>query len=417
MTDRLLDDLGRTLARPMTRRRTMRLFAAGAVAAAIPPLRPRAAFSQTDDILCYSGNEFCRDITCPDGTGCCYGPPDQSSVSQCPTNPHCCDPCDPTGNKCDDSTGYCYGDSSYQTCTACCQKQKAGEPKSGAPPCSCCAAGEIFTGSTGGFHTGGRCCKPARGRFRSPCGIREGDCAEHQRNDAEKEMDVCDANFLGSALEVSFKKASAQYRKCLSGVNNNFTRRMRRCPQSPDPDACREGVCGSDLRCDRECANPPPIRAVRRSGREQDLAFDRARDEGASTSASVSAADLRKRIKAAKPRLDRAFRHLEKQLRVIPVRGDLMPQTDLADAYHAYSKEIRRLRNNLAKGDGGRPQQLALSMLDASLDSNAAFESAARARTIQKQQRLHKRGMKALTVAGRRAPAASKALGCGKSCG
>lgn len=43
MTDRLIDDLGRALASPITRRRTMRLFLACGAALALPPLRPRFA--------------------------------------------------------------------------------------------------------------------------------------------------------------------------------------------------------------------------------------------------------------------------------------------------------------------------------------------------------------------------------------
>ena len=414
MTDRLLDDLGRALARPITRRRTIRIFLAGGAALALPTLRPRISSAGTQ--VCIAASDKCFERTCAAFETCCYTT-DPTSMGCQYGNPHCCNPCDPTGNKCDPSTGGCIGGGG-DTCAKCCSTQ--GEATTPAPPCACCPPGQIFTGNTGGFHTGGRCCTPQRGQFRTPCGIRRGDCRRITRESAETEFRECDAELLGSVLEVSAKKASARHHACMRRVHKFFTKRMRRCPQSPDPKACAEGVCGKDLRCTRECADSP--RLERESGSEAstgELEVVRVppkNQRATSSAASISPAELRSRISASAPRLNRTYRRVRRELREIPVRNNLLPETDLAKAYGAYLKEIRRLRRRIAAGNGGRPQRLTLKMLDASIAANTSFEASARARTIQKQERLHDRGMRALNRAGKLAPAASRALGCGKTC-
>ena len=238
MTDRLIDDLGRALARPITRRRTMRLFLAGGVALALPPLRPR--FASAQETLCFPASEVCFERTCGAFEECCYTT-DPTSMG-CPYGSvDCCDPCTPHLNDCDSATGNCRP--GPNTCDKCCQKGGHGEC-SDRVAYSCCAAGEIFTGS--------RCCKQSD--FRAPCGIREGDCRDMTRKSADIEIDECDADFLVSALEGSFSASSARHQRCLRRARRFFTRRMEKCPESTDPGACKEGICNeTDFKCDREC--------------------------------------------------------------------------------------------------------------------------------------------------------------------
>lgn len=105
-----LDDIARRLAVPMRRRRALKLAGVAFAGVAVSPLRPRFAFAQgvrRREQVCFAETADCRQITCPPGTICCLGPDDPGTVTPCPTNPHCCNPCNPNTATCDGGTGYC----------------------------------------------------------------------------------------------------------------------------------------------------------------------------------------------------------------------------------------------------------------------------------------------------------------------
>lgn len=70
MSERFFDDLARTLARPMPRRRAVRLLGATLVTAAMPGLRPQRAAAQGCDGRCTgAGQSLCGE---PKGVGCLH---------------------------------------------------------------------------------------------------------------------------------------------------------------------------------------------------------------------------------------------------------------------------------------------------------------------------------------------------------
>lgn len=406
MSGSLIDDLGRALAQPISRRRTMRLFLAGGAALALPPLRPRLPVAHAGaSKLCYAATEDCTELVCGQYAECCQWTNCPDCIS-CKVSRTCCDPCGVDnvcgGEGCTSGGG---------TCEQCCKQRGQGEC-SDASTNECCQAGEIFTGGTGG-----RCCR--RSDFRAPCGIARGDCRDKTRESADKEIDVCQANFLADAFEGSLIGESARFHKCLRRAHRFFTKQMERCPKEPDSSVCGEGTCNrNDLKCDRECEGSPPIprRAAARA-RGDDLAPSAAANRAASSDGSpISRGKLRGRIQAAQPRLNRAFRGVKRELGEIPFRGALIPEADLADAYAAYRKEVVRLRGSLTRGKGGQPQRLALATLDASLSALAAYRRAALAGSFAREQRENARGDRAMARAARLAPRARRALGCGKTC-
>lgn len=92
----------------MPRRAALRLAGATIVGVWLAGFRAPGALAQGcgAEQTCTPATQFCRSVCCPSSTTCCYGPPDPASPSGCVQNPHCCDPCDPSGSKCL-GDGYC----------------------------------------------------------------------------------------------------------------------------------------------------------------------------------------------------------------------------------------------------------------------------------------------------------------------
>src|SRR5688500_7473822 len=102
MGGRRIDDLARSLARPMPRRGMFKAAAAGVMTLYLG--RPLAAASSStafrggaDRIIRSPATEDCFEFSCPAGSICCSN---SDPPGNCPDYPHCCDPCDPNQNMC-----------------------------------------------------------------------------------------------------------------------------------------------------------------------------------------------------------------------------------------------------------------------------------------------------------------------------
>jgi hypothetical protein len=136
--DSLIDDLGRALAQPISRRHTMRLFLAGGAALALPALRPRLTYAGlTNTKLCYPADQFCSELRCRPNDTCCQW--EACPTCNCRFARTCCDPCG-FNNTCSATTGCVPGG---DTCAACCRQRGQGGPRNHAYPCECFPPGEI----------------------------------------------------------------------------------------------------------------------------------------------------------------------------------------------------------------------------------------------------------------------------------
>ena len=394
MTDRLLDDLGRTLAQPMTRRRTMRLFAIAAAAAALPPLRPRLAMAGGGGTkLCYGATEFCAELTCGTYDECCEWVTNPGGPT-CQVSRGCCDPCG-FNNKC----GGQGCESGGSTCDKCCKRREQGEPSFNAYPCECCQLGEIYTGT--------RCCTPRIAP--DPCNSSEPRCRHKTFNKQRAAIKACERKFPFERVAVGLRlpRDPAGYINCVAKAEANNQPR-RRCPQVADDGQCRNGPCDrGSLTCSRDCEPQS-----RQSGRASGLIGDGGAGEEPPErrAGGVSTRQLLGRLRAQQPRLRRSYLALVRQLEK-PVADEPSAQK-LAAAYSAHRKNVLRLRTSIGRGRGGRTQRRIVGMLNAEAAGLEAYRKAALAKDDAKVAALKTRGGKALRRAGAQATAVQRALGC-----
>ena len=399
MTDRLIDDLGRALARPMTRRRTMRLFLAGGAALALPPLRPRLPIAQAGATkLCFAQSGTCAERYCGEFDECCQWV--NCPECDCTTSRGCCNPCG-FNNRC--GSGGCEPGGS--TCDQCCKWRGQGEPSFNAYPCECCAAGEIYVGGRTG------CCTPRIAP--DLCNISEPRCRNKTFNRQKAAVKKCNQRhpFKPVLPGLRLPDNPAGYADCMAKAEANNEPR-RRCPQVPSDAHCRNGPCDpATLTCKRDCEPNSAIRSA--SGARQVADQDRVSAEPVPADrrrAAVSKNQLLRLLRARQPRLRRSYLALIRQLEKPVV--DERSARELAAAYAAHRKDLLKLRTSLARGRGGRPQRLLLALLDSEAAGLAAYRQAILATSDAKSASFRSRGSKALLRAGTQATRVRGALGC-----
>lgn len=389
MSGDYVDQLARRLAAPTTRRRSLGLAAAGAVALATP-LRPRFALAQGQgEIVCSPASGDCLEHVCSEGTICCTNTIDPGL---CPTNPHCCDPCDPSASECL-ADGNC-GPGPGGCKDECCRRFGQG-------PC-CGSSGLCCTPDQVCDHSRGICCPPDSDPPK--CNRPEAACEKR----ADELVKAQKSTVSGPGVAPGGLEAATSF-----AVIDLFSRYKEydKCPQVPD-----DGSCASGGRCDpstltcRQCAGAgrrrradDALRVERRAGTRRPL-----------RRAAVSKQALADRLaERYKPRT-RALRRLLAVARAD--REGPGPYPELAQAFDGYRKEIVRLRKSVAKGDGGSPQELLVEMCDDLARGLEGFREAALAqdRTAAQQlvlsaERSMKRGIKG-------ARKLKRALGCGDRC-
>ena len=163
----LLDDLARTLAQPMPRRRALGvlgvtlvgLATGGSATCARGPLGGRQSSGCGSAYkVCSPATENCFAHCCPKHTVCSPGP---VSSRGCQINPGCCDPCNPRASQPDGNGGCAPG----PVAADCCKGPICGADKKCCPRPNRCVAGRCCPAIRTTFAPGTRkrgvaCCPP-----------------------------------------------------------------------------------------------------------------------------------------------------------------------------------------------------------------------------------------------------------------
>lgn len=348
-----LDTVARRLAgRPIPRRSALKLTFVAFAGLSLPPLRPQLAFAQVQQ--CTQETEYCRAVECPIGSICCYGPPNPSSPSGCVTNPHCCDPCDPTASR-------CLGDGSCG-------------PGPKAASCGCGASGIRCEAGQYCDEARGICCPPdPRDECRSP----EPVCRDRVDDDVkEYQREVCLGRSEASSVGTKFtestfdafgmmgdgEKASATL-GCMTFSEAVLRRsRLEECGQVPDDSRCGGAGCdgGSGLCRRPRCGEP-------RSARSAVEAFSVWRSELAEPPTAFAAAAGNRELRRA---VDRGVRRMRTNARragrLFAVEPQGYRRADLADALRdlradvlATHRSVVRLKVRGPRARRGRREVLA----------------------------------------------------------
>lgn len=396
MSEPLLDDLARRLARPMPRRRALAVLGGSVAALMLPSLRPRGAFGQSAEIVCTQPTQYCRSVTCPSSRICCVGPPDPSTISQCPTNPHCCDPCDPTGSRClgDGSCGPGPVDPA-----ACCASQ--GLQACG-PSGLCCTPDQICDASRG------ICCPPEPDPPK--CNEPAPDC--------QKRADELISRQKGSVdTGVSFGAEGALEGATAFAIFDLWSRYKEydKCPQVPDDSDCATGGrCNpSTLRC-RQCGDAGARVRHAVSASKASVDTRTKAPPAASAKRRVSRAELVRRLRARRAKRARVLRRLVTVTKA--QRRGTRHDAELAKAFADSRREIVLLRSSLARGSGGAPQRYAVRMCDELARGLAQFQAAALEDDRAKAQALALAARTSIRPGIRRARRLRTVLGCGTRC-
>ena len=227
-----LDDVARTLAEGMPRRRALRVMA-GAVAAAVLPgwlARPAQARRVTctgEEFLCQcpSINGLFFNVCCPGNYKCtCKAPPDGAAICSCADDRKCGDACCKVGAVCADADlGYC------------CEPRELA--CRGGGTVSCCKPGIACCA--------GKCCAPGERCYKGRCRKR---CPEDTRrcghNCCDKGQACCNGKCCGKRQKCCYsnhccaKTATCCGETCCTGTQK-----------------CCSGLCcrGTDTCCGKGC--------------------------------------------------------------------------------------------------------------------------------------------------------------------
>lgn len=404
MSERLLDDLARGLARPMSRRRSLAVFGGGMAAVMLPPVRARRAGAQFGGSqICTPATEDCRQTECPQGLICCVGPDDPSTVTTCPVRVSCCDPCDPRSSRCM-SDGRC-GPGEPGCKDECCRRIGQGAC------CGelCCTEDQVCDKSRG------ICCPPDPDAPK--CNEPTPECKKQvdDRINTQK-LFSCGSGAAGPNSAAPGAAGALDNAVCLL-MNDVVSRyqQYEKCAQVPDDRNCAAGgrCDGGTMRCS-QCRDNSRA-TVRAAGREPaDLAEGPAPAIAVASAQRVSRKELARRFARRKAVRDRKLDRLL-ELAAAPryaAHGD----DALAAAIGAYRREVVRLRASLSRGRGGAPQRYALSMCDELAAGLKRFQVAAGTADRDRAQRQATSGKTQVTQALRRARRMPKVVGCGDRC-
>jgi hypothetical protein len=380
-----LDDLARALARPMSRRRAVRYAAGALTATAFGGLFARpATASHCLYVTCQDLSNPNAHGCCEEGRTCCYN--DAGTATDCCLPEEEC-----RSGKCVDP---CAG---LTACTdECCQRNGQGQ----CCGALCCTPDQICDRSRN------VCCPPDPDG--SPCKVPEEACKKEKDEIVENLQSDCNS---GGGDQFS-NAASAMADDGIAMMSCSFTastfersRLYQDCPQRPSDALCDGGQCdAATLRCSqcigaRVSAKPAPLAEVER------------RRPARRGGGAVSPAELRRLVRGADRRFKRAAAAIFDALHDPVLAG--LPLPALAAAIDGYRREIARLHRQLANGDGGRPQELALKALDEIAAMMGAYRAAALAETTAESQAAVARGEKRAKRARTASRRARRALGCG----
>lgn len=387
MSAHQLDDLARALAGPMSRRRALAVFGGTVTALMLPPMRVRGASAQfSAEQVCSPATANCRAVTCPSSSICCFGP------GSCPSNPHCCDPCDPFGSRCM-SDGSC-GPGEPGCKDECCSRIGQGEC------CGelCCTPDQICDKARG-------ICCPAEP---NSCFVPERACAEKVEKDVEEYMvKNCGITSRGTSAAGMQSDAFAEM-GCITFAQTVLRHRgaqtpggdyggLDRCPKQRDRANCRCQDEGTRRRTATPAGEEPMATAAAASATTRAIRR-RLRDY----SARLAKHDARVRALSRAPAYD--FRQSELEAAALAYRADVLK----------LRSSIARLRPTARRDRLARKHTLAaLGAFAANLKAFAAgvgtSDPVAAVTAGQAGQAAAKRGVRA----SRRA---RKALGCGARC-
>lgn len=266
MAERFFDDLARTLAQPMPRRRALRVVGTslvGAMVAGTSPLRASAALGRRSEV-CKGKPTKCNCsgaiAWCP--TGCPYdiwkcecqpfGKGVQAvcvSTSTCPEPQRHCGPCCPNGQRCNTLLGEC--DCSGVTDEPC-------PPYGRTKPKACCRKGTTCCAN----NTSSTCCGPdqtcqAAGRTKAVCKCKPGKgtpcgtkCCEKGRAccpaPTNGELRCCDKGEFCTELGGCCPKSTTI---CKSARGSDCCRKDETCLK-------QRGCCQTTRVCGADCCGP-----------------------------------------------------------------------------------------------------------------------------------------------------------------
>lgn len=338
----LLDGLARSLARPMRRRKALMVFGGAVAAVALPGAgRPAVARSRSragGTQVCYAETADCFQITCPSDRICCLGPDDPATITPCPTNPHCCNPCDPQQSQCL-GDGNC-GPGPIDPAACCASRGLQACGSSGL----CCAADQICDSARG-------VCCPAD-PDPPKCNEPETECRRRADDLVSRQKASVDTG-VGYGMSDALEGATAT---AIFDVYSRFSE-YDKCPQVPSDSDCDGGRCDpSTLRC-RQCA-PSGRSATIDSGA---VALHPS-DPAVATAARVTRAEVAKRLRKRHAQREKAARRFLALAR--KPRPGTRSDPELARAIEHARDEVVRLRRSVARGRGGKPQAYVLDMCD-----------------------------------------------------
>lgn len=407
----------------MPRRRALRVFGGTLAALLLPPLRP--GFAEGGTQMCHPGVQgWCGPSTCNADRVCCTS---CCRENDCPHQHSCCDPCDPDRARC--SNGECVpGD----VAPDCCRRR-------GLQPCGgkCCGEGEQCCGTaccgpglTCADAQAGICCFRTRGADYY-CGKGDRRCEEKLKKDFNRKRRECRARAGAGANRAPEASLGFGYMNCIAPATLSYQRDVSlKCPPVPDHEFCGSGRDGrggglcaaATLSC---CYGPSVAGSASRAraATAPDPVLD-APDEpldapppiarSSSGGGRVTPAQLRARVRAAAPRLDRAFRRFDAAQAAY--RQDGRSARAVAEACDAYRREVLRVRASVAAGSGGLPQRRLLATYDASAAALLAQRKSVLAASRAAGPAAQRDATRAWARASRNAALARRALGCGRTC-
>ena len=269
MGERFFDDLARTLAQPMPRRRALRVVGTslvGAMVAGTSPLRVSAALGRRSEVCkgkpakcdCSGAIAWCP-TGCPYETYKCECQPFGKGVqavcvptSTCPESGRGCGPCCPKGQKCNTLLGECdCGRADDEPCRPAKRKSKAC-CKKGTTCCfndttsTCCGSQQVC--KTGGGKA--TCtCKPGATKCGNDCCGKGETCCEEHSKCCTKDEKCCPGDICCGKSETCCED------QCCDPARNEFCLAKKgkdpTCKKNCAPaNQCGGECCGTGYRCD-----------------------------------------------------------------------------------------------------------------------------------------------------------------------
>ena len=428
-----LDDLTRSLAEPLPRRRAVGRIGATVGSLALGGLWPGRAGAQD----CLAGNTPCCGSCCYPGEDCvcdglhtCRRRPDP-----CPAGTTTCQGVDAYTRSCCESGRECVD-------MVCVPKCPSGTTKCGQSCCKSdqqCQNGTCVRGCPGGGDRCGSsrlCCTPDQvcDTRRGVCCPPSGDtCLSPERTCAERvERDVAEymtkycqsTNRAGNVSKVSSDAAAELgcYTTAQTTIRYLGTRSpagaiggLNDCPKVRDPSKCGSAGCDGNDRCRRCSSAGAAVTEMRATGFAEAL-VDEPVANAAATKASVRA--IRRKLKQSNGRMQRHA------TRVRSLSLASTPEYRQASLYRelvAYRRSVLSVRASIVRMQpkdrrGRTARRATIEALDAFAEQLELFATGVGTSQVSKAVAAGRRARSAERRTARTAAAARRALGCGRHC-